>query len=213
MFFPQIGVPSLWRSRREHMQPFSTNMPRFSLLLLGCLLCVSLSAQQFLLITHTKRDRELAYRPGDWIRLEARAGEEHYHGYIEQVNDSMLIITFEAEVSTDLEEGVRSMRAFIPLDAISLVYDPQVSRWHRFKHAYTSAAIAGGGMIITGNIFNTLVNEVRPQLSQLISSTTILLSSTLVRAIGRDKYPIGRKWQVQAVPAGGNLGSETAMQP
>lgn len=186
-------------------------MPKFILTVLACLLVFPLTAQQLLQVSHLHRSKTLLYRPGDWIRLEARAGEEHYHGYIDEVNDSMLVLSFQEKVEPG-EDGWRPMRAYVPLEDISLVYDPQASRWHRFKHAYAGAAMAGGGMIIGGNVVNTLVNEVRPQVGQLISSTAILLSGSLVRSIGRDKYPIGRKWRVQAVPAGGQ-GTETAFNP
>ncbi|RMG57795.1 MAG: hypothetical protein D6722_24400 [Bacteroidetes bacterium] len=153
----------------------------------------------------------MVFRPGDWIRLEARAGEEHYHGYIESVSDSLLVLSFQAQVPGDVDgDDWRSMRAFVPIDGISMVYDPQASRWHRFKYDYAGATMVGGGMIIAGNVIGTLVNEQRPHLSQVVSSTLILLSGTLVRAIGRDKYPVGRKWQLEVIPASGE-GMETAM--
>lgn len=171
------------------------------LLLLVILYAIALSgfSQKILSVENPRKFKRIMYFPGDYIRFQGKDGKSSYHGLIEAVDDSMIVLIKSIKQANSGDETTNTFRDYVPISEIGTVYNTEKTYWQYFKHMYSGTAMVAGGVLIGGTSVNTLLEQQTPKAESLLIATGILVSGLIVRYIGRDKYKIGNRWQIRAM--------------
>ncbi|MDX2245305.1 MAG: hypothetical protein SF052_00905 [Bacteroidia bacterium] len=165
------------------------------------LITLSGYSQKILAVENVNKLKRVKYFPGDYIRFQGHDGEAKYYGFIESVDDSMVVLVKSVKFANSGDETNNMYRDYVPLREIAAVYNTDKTYWRYFKNMYSATAMISGGVLIGGTSLNTLLENDTPDPQSLIIATGILFSGFIVKYIGRDKYKVGgnRKWQIRAM--------------
>ncbi len=169
------------------------------LLVISLLFMTSVPAQKVLAIENVYRMKRIIFQPGEFIRFQTHDGNSRYNGVIESVNDSMMVIVRSVKMENEGDATNNLFRDYVPLREISVVYDPTQNYWKYFKNMYSGLAMIGGGMLLTFTAINSWTQDRAPDPGSVVIATSIMTSGFIVKYIGRDKFRIGKKWQIRSM--------------
>ena len=174
-------------------------MRLFLFLIILLLVPGRICAQKVLALENYDRFKRIILYPGDNIRFKTFDSGSTYKGVIELVTDSTLVILKSVKVKGAKGTTRQEFRDWVPISEIKTIYSNKNDYWRYFKNMYSVMAMAGGAMLLAGTAVNTLTSSAKPDESSVIIASAILLSGLAVRYIGRDKYKIGKRWQLRAM--------------
>lgn len=158
---------------------------------------VNLSGQSALAVEHPGRLRRVTYHPGETLRFRGSDPYQRYHGQIEAVHDTTLVLSRRVQLPGDAFSSSALVHDYIPLRDILIVYNDRPTAWRSFRYTYYASTLAGGSSILLAGSLNTLLLAEPPRMSQMAAAASILISGLIVRHLGRDRYRIGRGWQLR----------------
>lgn len=159
-------------------------------------------SQKVLSLENAKKFKRMIFSPGDFIRIEGNDSQARYSGYIESVNDSTVVLVKVVKIENEGDATNNVFRDYVPLKEIKAIYNGEKTYWQYFRNMYSGTAMVGGGILILITSANTLLENQEPDGSSILIATGILISGFIVRYIGRDKYKLGKKWQLKAMDLG-----------
>ncbi|TAE47236.1 MAG: hypothetical protein EAZ89_18440 [Bacteroidetes bacterium] len=163
---------------------------RSGISLLGLLLLLgTLSAQPCLSVEKSGGRSYLRFHIGDAIRILDQQGNIRY-GRIESLGDSSILLSC-ADASWEDRVYLRD---------IYLIYDQRPTAWRRLRHGYSTAVNLTGGILVCSSVMGALLLDDPPQPADISLTGMLLISGAAVKALGRDKYRIGRRWRVYTRP-------------
>lgn len=154
--------------------------------------------QKYLSLENPKKFKRIIFQPGDYIRFQTRDGNARYHGTIEAVYDSVVVLVKTIKMANSGDATNNVFRDYVPLHEIQAVYNGKKSYGRYFRNMYAAAATIGGGALIGITSLNTLLERGKPDQTSLIIASGLLTSGLIVRYLGRNKWKIGNQWQLHA---------------
>ncbi len=166
------------------------------------LLLLSLPAlgQRQLALENAKRFKRIVFYPGDAIRFQVVDSKDRVNGIIEAITDSSIIIVKTVTLSYVNGNSISTYRDQIPLRMIRAIYPPDQTAWYQFRNMFYAGTIIGGSGLITVSIANSLIESQVPDFNSLAIVAGIMTTGLAVRYIGRNRYKIGKKWKLKAMP-------------
>jgi hypothetical protein len=177
-----LCFPGIWRAAVWLMLIIST---------------LDLCSQSALAIEHPGRLRRVIYDPGSTLRFHGADPYQRHHGQIEAVHDTLLVLSRRVQLPGDAFSGSAVVHDYIPFRDIQVVYNDRPTAWRSFRYTYYASTLAGGSSILIAGTLNTLLFAEPPRISQMAAAGSILISGLIVRHLGRDRYRIGRGWQLR----------------
>lgn len=171
------------------------------LFLLMYLLCSSpAQSQRQLAIENAKKFKRITYYPGDLIRFQTVESKDRINGMIEAITDSTIIIIKTLNIPyKDGSSAISTFRDHIPLRMIRAVYPQDQSTWYQFRNIFYAGTIIGGTGLIGVSIANSLIENQVPDFNSLTIVAGIMTAGLAVRYLGRNKYRIGKKWELKSI--------------
>ncbi|MEM7660317.1 MAG: hypothetical protein AAF399_29700 [Bacteroidota bacterium] len=171
--------------------------------MLCCLLWLGMvfpmgQAQKLLSLENPKKFKRILFQPGDYIRFQGQDGQAKYEGIIESIDESFVVLVKSVQVDGS-DQNSLLYRDYVPISEIRAVINSRPSPWRTFRNGYYATAILGGGMFIGLTTINTLTQDTSPDPTTLIVATGLLTSGLALRYLGRDKFKIGKRWQLRAI--------------
>lgn len=172
---------------------------RYLILLLMLSWNGALWGQKVLSLENPNRYKRYIFSPGDYIRFQTADANSIFSGYIEAVDDSIIVLVKQIKVDDQANANKRIFRDYVPICEISAVYRAKPSFWGRLRQGYYKSSMIGGSVLIVGTSVNTLAGGGPPDPSFLILSTSILTSGLLVGLFGKDRLKLGKKWVLKPI--------------
>lgn len=168
------------------------------LLFLSITLCITLPAwgQKHLALENVRKFKRITYGPGDLIRFQVLDDKTRYHGIIESVNDSLLIIVTEVKTPG---KGGATYRDYVPINNIRTILPIKKGYWEYFRRMYYAGTMASGSALIGIGVANGIIEHQTPDFDSMVIVTGLMTSGLIVRYIGRDKYKIKKRWRLRAI--------------
>ena len=168
-------------------------------LLLVLALPVSLFSQKVLSLENPGRFKRIFFQPGDVIRFGTEDSQGKFSGVIESVSDSVIVIVKVVQIENEGDATNNVFRDYVPLREITVVYNTRGNWWSTFRNMYAGAALVGGGALIGIGVVNSIIENQAPDPGSMILAGSISASGLLMRSLGRNKYRIGKSWQLRAM--------------
>jgi hypothetical protein len=158
---------------------------------------LSLHGQKVLSLENATRFKRIIFEPGDYIRFQGQDGQAKYSGVIESIDESFVVLV-KAVVIDDhqADKTAQLYRDYVPVAEIRAVINSRPSPWRTFRNGYYATAILAGGVFIGGTTLNTMIEGSSPDPTTLVVASSLLTSGLLVRYLGRDKYKLGKRWEL-----------------
>lgn len=167
------------------------------MLLLGLYLPVN--GQNAIALENSKRAKRIIFYPGDLIRFKTTYSDQDFHGIIEGLNDSTLILVNLASADRDrTDQSHPYTRNFVPLADIKIVFPPYKTGWDKFRNLYYGSTMAGGSLTVTGSVIHSFIENQVPDLEGLAIVSGLMTSGLLLKYLGRNKYKVGKRWKLRA---------------
>lgn len=171
------------------------------ILLSFILLSPSIFAQHVLSLEKRKSFKRVYLLPGDFIRFQVQGDDAVYHGYIGAVTKKDLIIVKNINLGDDEEDALQVFKDYVPLENISIIYPSENNYWQYFKKMFYSGTMAGGSALVGIATVNSIIDKQTPDLNSLIIVSSMMAAGLGIRYTGRNKYKIGKRWQLVVRPA------------
>jgi len=143
--------------------------------------CLTLDAQNILLLEHNRKFKNHKFYRGDDIHLRVRTDttDVHIRGEINAIYDSLLVVNY-----TNI----------VMLKDIEVVYRDRM--WARIV-SY-SAIVAGGGYLVLDS-FNRAINNEAPVVDDqtLVTSGIIIGAGLLLIPFKEYRHRVGKKWDLK----------------
>ncbi len=169
------------------------------LFLLLSALPAPLLSQKVLSLENPGRFKRIFFQPGDVIRFGTEDSQGKFSGVIEAVSDSVVVIVKVVKIENEGDATNNVFRDYVPIREITVVYNTRGNWWSAFRNMYAGAALVGGGALIGIGVVNSILENQPPDPGSLILAGSISASGLLMRSIGRNKYRIGKAWQLRAM--------------
>lgn len=158
-------------------------------------------SQHVLLLSHVKKDKQVAFFIGDHIRLQLISDKSNRGGYIEAVTDSFIVLQKTISFQVNGNTFQNQFRENIPLCNIRRVYKLRSDAWAVCRRVYYAGSVIVGSTLIGITILNTFIHFIPPPFGAFVFITGVLVSGLLIKYAGLDHYRIGKRWVVEAVPS------------
>lgn len=160
-----------------------------------------LPAQNVLSLEKRKSFKRIYYLPGDFIRFQVHDDGAVYHGFIESVTQKDLVLVKSISLGNTDEDDLQVFRDYVPLENISVIFPSEDHYWQYFRKMFYAGTMAGGSALIGIATVNSIIEKQTPDLGSLIIVSSIMTLGLGVRYTGRNKYKLGKKWQLVVRPA------------
>jgi len=157
---------------------------------------LSLHGQKVLSLENAARFKRIIFAPGDYIRFQGQDGQAKYSGMIEEIDESFVVLVKSIVIGDQTDKTAQLYRDYVPIEEIRAVINSRPSAWRTFRNGYYATAILAGGMFIGGTTLNTMIEGSTPDPTTLVVASGFLTSGLLVRYLGRDKYKLGKRWEL-----------------
>ena len=137
--------------------------------------------------------------PGEEMYLQAFEEKKKFAGQLETVTDSFLVLAREQEIPDPADPRVIIILDTIPISKIFSIYANKRGSMGRFMQMYGSNAIAGGLLLMGGGGIMAAIENQRPDKTGFMIAGGIMVSGIIVKIFTRNKYRMGKKWQVKAM--------------
>lgn len=168
-------------------------------LMIFSLTIAPIQAQKVLSLENPAKFKRILFQPGDYIRFGTDDTQAKFSGLIESVDDSVVVIVKTVKIENEGDATTNVFRDYVPIREITKVYEMDRNWWFFFRNMYSGTAIIGGGALILGTIINSIILDTPPDPNSIILASSVSASGLLVRYLGRNKYKIGKKWQLRAM--------------
>ena len=115
---------------------------------------------------------------------------------IEEIDESFVVLVKSIVIDDQTDKTAQLYRDYVPIHEIRAVINSRPSPWRTFRNGYYATAILAGGMFIGGTTLNTMIEGSAPDPTTLVVASGFLTSGLLVRYLGRDKYKLGKRWEL-----------------
>lgn len=159
----------------------------------------SAQAQKVLSLENPVKFKRILFQPGDYIRFGTDDSQAKFSGMIEAVDDSTVVIVKTVKIENKGDATTNVFRDYVPISQITSVYEKDRNWWYFFRNMYAGTAIIGGGGLLLGTIINSIILDTPPDPSSIILASAVSASGLLIRYLGRNKYTIGKRWQLRAL--------------
>ncbi|MEO0899664.1 MAG: hypothetical protein AAFY71_24855 [Bacteroidota bacterium] len=171
-----------------------------SMLLFFILLSSSIYSQKVLSLENVNRFKRITFHEGDFIRFRMKEERNDYNGHIVTISDSMVVIAKNIRLPGENEEAVRTVRDYIPIHQIGLIYYAPRTYARMMRMGYYRSSLVTGGILIGTSSVNTLVTGETPKRGDFLLAAGILGSGLIARLAGKEVYRIGKRgWRLRTL--------------